>query len=51
MKEEEEEEVEEEEEEEECASIGSGFGELVFLSFTAHYDRRSVSGWSSGTGT
>ena len=33
-----------------CASIGSGFGELTFLSFTARYDKSTVSGWSSGTG-
>ena len=34
-----------------CASIGSGFGEITFLSFTARYDKSTVSGWSSGTGT
>ena len=33
-----------------CASLSSGFGELTFLSFTARYDKSTVSGWSSGTG-
>ncbi len=33
-----------------CASIASGFGEVTFLSFTAHYDKSTVVGWSSGTG-
>lgn len=33
-----------------CASIGSGFGEITFLSFTARYDKSTVSSWSSGTG-
>ena len=33
-----------------CASIGSGLGEITFLSFSAHYDKSTVSAWSSGTG-
>ena len=33
-----------------CASIGSGFGEIVFLSFTSFFDKSTVSAWSSGTG-
>lgn len=33
-----------------CASICSGFGELVFLSLTAHYQKSTVTAWSSGTG-
>ena len=33
-----------------CASIGSGFGEITFLSLTARYDKSTVSAWSSGTG-
>jgi len=33
-----------------CASISSGFGEITFLSFTACYDKSTVTGWSSGTG-
>ena len=33
-----------------CASIGSGFGELTFLSYTAHFHKSTVSGWASGTG-
>ena len=33
-----------------CASISTGFGEITFLSLTAHYDKSAVSGWSSGTG-
>ncbi len=33
-----------------CASISSGFGEAVFLSLTARYDRSTVTAWSSGTG-
>ena len=33
-----------------CASIGSGFGEIVFLSYTSHFDKSTVSAWSSGTG-
>ena len=33
-----------------CASLSSGFGEMTFLSFTARYDKSTVSGWSSGTG-
>ena len=33
-----------------CASISSGFGEITFLSFTARYDKSTVTGWSSGTG-
>ncbi|XP_006812156.1 battenin-like, partial [Saccoglossus kowalevskii] len=33
-----------------CASIGSGFGEVTFLSLTALYDKNVVSTFSSGTG-
>lgn len=33
-----------------CASIGSGFGEITFLSLTSWYDKSTVTGWSSGTG-
>ena len=33
-----------------CASISSGFGEITFLSYTAHYHKSSVSAWSAGTG-
>lgn len=33
-----------------CASISAGLGEISFLSFTAHYDKSTVSGWASGTG-
>ena len=33
-----------------CASIGSGLGEITFLSFTARYHKSTVSGWGSGTG-
>lgn len=33
-----------------CASISSGLGEVTFLSFSAGFDKRVVSGWSSGTG-
>ena len=33
-----------------CASISSGFGEIVFLSLTARYHKSTVSAWSSGTG-
>ena len=33
-----------------CASISSGFGEITFLSLTAHYHKSTVSAWSSGTG-
>lgn len=33
-----------------CASIASGFGEIVFLSRTAHYHKSTVSAWASGTG-
>ena len=33
-----------------CASVSSGFGEIIFLSLTTHYHKSAVSGWSSGTG-
>jgi len=33
-----------------CASISSGFGEIVFLSLTSRYHKSTVSAWSSGTG-
>ena len=33
-----------------CASISSGFGEIVFLSLTSRYHKSAVSAWSSGTG-
>ncbi len=32
------------------ASIGSGFGEITYLSLTSRYDKSTVSGWCSGTG-
>eukprot|EP00117_Sycon_ciliatum_P012373 scpid74062/ scgid5569/ Battenin; Protein CLN3 len=32
------------------ASIGSGLGEITFLSLTSHYPSTTVSYWSSGTG-
>ncbi|XP_064399119.1 battenin-like isoform X3 [Halichondria panicea] len=32
------------------ASVGSGFGEITYLSLTSRYDKSTVSGWSSGTG-
>ena len=32
------------------ASISSGLGEVSFLSYSANFDKRVVSGWSSGTG-
>lgn len=32
------------------ASASSGLGELTFLSLSAHFDKNSVSTWSSGTG-
>jgi len=32
------------------ASIGSGLGEITFLALSAHYDKNTVSAWSSGTG-
>lgn len=32
------------------ASMSSGFGEVTFLSFTTHYHKSTVGGWSSGTG-
>ena len=33
-----------------CASISSGLGEVTFLAYSASFDKRVVSGWSSGTG-
>lgn len=33
-----------------CASISSGLGEVTFLAYSASFDVRVVSGWSSGTG-
>ncbi len=33
-----------------CASIGSGFGEITFLSLTTRYHKSTLSGWSPGTG-
>ncbi|KNC87137.1 hypothetical protein SARC_00720 [Sphaeroforma arctica JP610] len=32
------------------ASFSSGFGEITYLSLTHHYDKSTVSAWSSGTG-
>lgn len=29
-------------------SIGSGFGELTFLSYSAYYHKNVISTWSSG---
>lgn len=33
-----------------CASVSSGLGEVTFLAYSASFDKRVVSGWSSGTG-
>ena len=33
-----------------CASVASGFGELVFLCLTTRYHKSTVSAWASGTG-
>jgi len=33
-----------------CAAISSGFGEITFLAYSAHYSKNTVSTWSSGTG-
>ncbi|XP_074644895.1 battenin-like isoform X2 [Tubulanus polymorphus] len=33
-----------------CASISSGLGEITFLALSSHFDKNSVSTWSSGTG-
>lgn len=33
-----------------CAAISSGFGEITFLSYTSHFNKNTVSTWSSGTG-
>ncbi|ELU00649.1 hypothetical protein CAPTEDRAFT_128152 [Capitella teleta] len=32
------------------ASLGAGLGEITFLSLSTHFDKNSVSTWSSGTG-
>ncbi|XP_063220332.1 battenin isoform X2 [Bacillus rossius redtenbacheri] len=33
-----------------CTSLGSGLGEVTFLSYSTYFDRNVVSTWSSGTG-
>lgn len=33
-----------------AASVSSGLGEVSFLAYSANFDKRVVSGWSSGTG-
>jgi battenin len=32
------------------AALGSGLGEICYLSLTAHYSKNTISAWSSGTG-